>query len=264
MNFAPAAVATAILASGVPSAPPVATTTTRYHLTAKSDNTVDLSGFGGPTQVTNVSLSAWISMTLTDSAGGKAVHVVVDSATGESNAPTFQASDAAAAKGATVHGWLDPAGRIKDLKASITTNLLVNSIQGAVNGMFPKLRGATKAGDRWVDTTDIANAAEGNKTTAKVVTTYSAAAPETIGGIPGVRVNATSTSMIGGTLENPQAGSMDVMGTGEGKGSFVVAGDGRFLGGTVNSTQDLLLKTAMAPMPIPVKVVQALTVTLAP
>lgn len=243
---------------------PPAATTTRYHLNAKADNTVDLSAFGGPSQVTNVKFDAWIAMTLSDSAGGKAVHVVIDSAAGESNAPTFQATDPGAAKGATIHGWLDPSGRIKDLKSSVTTNIVVNSIQGAVNGMFPKLRGATRAGDSWVDTTDVANSGEGNKTTAKIVTQYNATASETVGGMPGVRVNATSASTIGGTLENPQAGTMNVEGTGSGRGTFVVGGDGRFLGGTVNSTQDLLLKTPMAPMPIPVKVVQELTVTLLP
>jgi hypothetical protein len=63
-------------------------------------------------------------------------------------------------------------------------------------------------------------------------------------------------------MTSPQAGTMDVDGVGAGTGSFVVAGDGRFLGGTVSSSQDLKLKVAMAPNPIPVKVTQSLIVTL--
>lgn len=258
MVLVPCFVATALLAGLA------APTTTRYHVNAKSENTVDLSGFGGPSQVTNVKFDAWIAMTLTDSAGGKAIHVVIDSATGESNAPTFQATDPAAAKGATIHGWLDPTGQVKDLKASVSSNIMVNSIQGAVNGMFPKVRGTTRAGASWVDTTDIANTSEGNKSTAKVVTSYNAIGPETVSGVAGIRVKATSTSTIGGTVESPQAGTMNVEGTGSGTGTFVMGGDGRFLGGTVTSTQDLQLKSSMMPMAVPVKVVQELTVTFLP
>jgi hypothetical protein len=187
MSFAPVVLSAAALAAGVAASAPRATTTTKYHLNAKIDNTVDLSVFGAPSQVTNLALDAWIVMALSDSAGGKVVHVVVDSVKVETNMPQIQTGDGAAAKGATIHGFLDPAGRMKNLTSNLPTNTLVNSVQGAVNGMFPRVRAGAKPGDSWVDTTDVNNAGEGNHTTAKVVTTYNAAAAERVGGIAGVR-----------------------------------------------------------------------------
>ena len=262
MTYSTAALAT--LAVAVASAPPMprAATTTKYHLSAKVDQTVDLSVFGAPNQVTNQTLDAWVVVTLTDSAGGRVVHAILDSAKAESNAPGADPAAAAAAKGAMIHGFQDPQGRVKNLTASMPSNPVAASVAGAVNGLFPRVRPGAKAGASWVDTTEVPNPGEGNNTTIRLVTTYAAGAPESVGSLAGMRVNATSTSTISGTMTNPQAGTMDVDGVGAGSGSFVVASDGRFLGGTVSSSQELKLKVAMAPNPIPVKVVQSLVVTL--
>lgn len=250
------------LGAGVGPGAPRAAITTKYHLAATSENTLDLSGVGGPTQVTNQTLDAWIVMTLTDSAGGRVVHVVVDSIKLVTDNPQAVPGEQEAAKGAVIHGFQDPAGRVKNFTSSVKANTAVASIEGALNGLFPRVRAGAKAGDHWVDTTEVANPGEGNNTTATLITTYSAGAAESVEGAPGIRVDATSTSTIGGSLSNPQAGLIEVEGVGIGTGTFVVGREGRFLGGKVNSSQELMLKVAMAPSPLPLKVVQSLVVTL--
>lgn len=262
MSYFPALIGTLVLATLGGGPRPPAVTTTRYHLSAKVDQSIDLSVFGQPAQLTNQTLDAWVLMTTTDSGGGRVVHVVVDSAAMVSNAPGFDPGTAAAAKGATIHGFQDPQGRVKNLTSSQATNPVVTGIQSAVNGLFPRVRAGAKPGESWVDTTDVPNPGEGNNTTLKLVTTYTAGAGEAVGGLSGMRVNAKSTSAVTGTMTSPQAGTMEVDGAGAGAGSFVVAGDGRFLGGSVNSSQDLRLKVAMAPAPIPVRVTQTLVVTM--
>ena len=259
--FATFHTALAIGSGGSAIAPPAALTT-KYHLGATTQQTLDLSAVGGPAQITNLTLDAWIVMTLTDSAGGRVVHVVVDSARSTSDNPMAPAGDPATAKGAMIHGFQDPAGRVKNLTSSVTGNPLVAAVQGAVNGLFPRIKAGAKSGDSWVDTTDVTNPGEGNNTTAKVITTYNAGMAESIGGNAGVHIDAKSTSVIGGSLTNPQAGQIEVEGAGGGSGSFVIGGDGRFLGGRVTSTQDLMLKVAMAPAPLPLKIVQSLAVTV--
>jgi hypothetical protein len=262
MSPSTAVLAALVVATGIAPPPPHAEVTTRYHLGAKLEQIVDASALGGPSsQVTNQALDAWIVMTLADTAGGRTIHVLLDSVRLVTNNPAFDPGLQAAAKGATIHGVLDPQGRVKNLTSSLPTNPVVTGVVGAVNGLFPRVRRGVKNGESWTDTSDVANPGAGNNTTMKVVTTYTAGAAESVGGLEGMRVGAKSTSTISGTLSNT-AGTLEVEGTGSGTGSFVVAGDGRFLGGSVNSTQDLKLKIAMPPASLPVKIAQSLTVTL--
>lgn len=244
-----------------PSTPPVASVT-KYRFDLKSEQTVDLSVVGAPTQVTNLALDAWVVMTLTDSAGGKVVHVTVDSVKVETTVPTITSATIDSVKSGMIHGFVDPAGHIKNVTATPGGNPLLASVQGVVNALFPRVKAGTKAGDRWVDTTEVNNASDGNNTRVKLVLNYSADGIETVAGSPALKVSATSTSTVSGTMENPMAGTMEVDGTGTGTGTFFIGTDGRFLGGTLSSTLDQKLKIAMAPAPIPVKAVQALTVTL--
>jgi hypothetical protein len=254
----------------LPSTPPAASTT-RYRFDLKSETTVDLSVVGQPTQVTNLGLNAWVSMTLSDSAGGKVVHVIVDSLKTETTIPQITPATIDSAKGGMVHGWVDPTGHIKNVTCTPAGNLLLASVQGVVNAVFPRVRAGTKVGDHWVDTTEVSNSGQGNNTCdsgqgnnlkVKLILNYSAQGNETVAGLPAIKVTATSTSTVTGTMENPMAGTMEVEGNGTGTGTFYIGNDSRFLGGVLSSTIDQKLKVTMAPAPIPVKTVQSLTVTL--
>ena len=210
-----------------------APSTTKYYFELKSEQVVDLSVFSQPNQVVNLDLKAWMALTLTDSA-----------------------------KGGMIHGFVDPTGKIKNLKSSPTGNTLLVAVQGIVNGIFPRMKPGAKAGDHWMDTTDIANTEGGNNTTIKLILDYTAGATETVAGFPAIKVTATSASVVTGTMENPMAGSMGVEGTGVGGGTFWVGADGRFLGGDLASTLNEKLTITGAPSPVPVKVTQQLKVTV--
>ena len=238
--------------------------TTKYHFDLKSEQVVDLSGFGQPNQVTTLDLKAWVAITLTDSAGGKVVHVIVDSLRAASSAPQITAATGDSAKGAMVHGFVDPTGRVKHLSSRPSGNTLLIAIQGIVNGIFPRMKSGAKAGETWMDTTDIVSSEGGNNTTVKLTLNYTAGGTETVAGLPAIKVTATSASVVTGTMENPMAGTMGVEGTGAGGGTFWVGADGRFLGGDLASTLNEKLTITGAPSPVPVKVTQQLKVTVLP
>jgi hypothetical protein len=264
MSFSAVLLGVFALAAGVAPNPIRAAVSTKYHFVLKTETTVDLSVVGAPSQITNLSLDAWVVLTLSDSAGGRVIRAVVDSVKAESTLPQLTPAGLDSAKGRVVRGFLDAAGRVKGLTSDLASNLALASVQGVVNGLFPKVKADAKVGESWVDTSEVSAPGEGNNTTVKLVTSYTAGAPESVAGIPGTRVNAKSTSTVSGTMENPMSGAMEVEGAGSGGGTFVVGAEGRFLGGEVKSTQELRLKVAMAPAPIPVRTVQALSVTLIP
>lgn len=237
---------------------------TKYHFDLKAETTVDLSVVGGPTQQTNVGINAWVVMSLSDSGGGRVIHAIVDSLKAETTLPQITLATADSAKGGMIHGFLDPSGRVKALVSKPPANALLASVQGIINGLFPRMKGGAKPGDKWMDTTEISNPGEGNHTTVALIISYTADAMETVAGVPALKVTATSTSKVTGTMDNPMAGPMEVEGAGTGGGTFYIGTDGRFLGGTLASTINQQLKVAGAPAPIPVKTVQRLTVTAIP
>ena len=264
MSARPAAIASFALGLLVLPRAASAPSTTKYYFELKSEQVVDLSVFGQPNQVTTLDLKAWMTMTLTDSAGGRVVHVIVDSLNAVSTSPQITAATGDSAKGGMIHGFVDPAGRVKNLKSRPAGNTLLVAAQGIVNGIFPRMKPGAKAGDRWMDTTDIVNSEGGSNTTVKLTLDYTAGGTETVAGLPAIKVTATSTSVVTGTMENPMAGTMGVEGTGAGGGTFWVGADGRFLGGDLASTLNEKLTITGAPSPVPVKVTQQLKVTVLP
>lgn len=253
------------LALGSPLAPgaSAATVTTRYKLEIKAETTIDLSAFGQGVQTQNANLIAWLVVTLSDSAGGKGVHVLVDSVTYSGTAPVAPES-LDSARRAVVRGFVDGSGRVKNLASTPDNSLIVGQVQGMINSFFPKIKAAAKAGESWTDTTEIKNAAGGNNTNVTLVTSYTAGAGETVAGVAALKVNASTKSTVTGTLENPMAGTMEVEGTGNGTGTLFIGSDGRFLGGSSTSNIDQKLTVSMAPTPIPVKTVQTVVVTVVP
>ena len=252
------AIAALALGSSVTVGSPPATVTTKYKLDIQAETTIDLSAFGQGTQNQTANLSAWLVVTLSDSAGGKSVRVLVDSVTFSGTAPVTPAS-LDSAKGAIVRGFVDASGKVKNVTAAPESSLIVQ-VQGMINSFFPKIKAAAKPGERWTDTSEIKNSAGGNNTTVVLVTDYTAGAGETVAGVPALKVNTATKSTVSGTVENPMAGTMEVEGTGSATGTLFIGADGRFLGGSSTSNIDQRLKVSMAPTPIPVKTVQTVAV----
>ena len=260
MSVRPAILAS--LALGVIVAPTRrAAVTTKYRIETKSQSTIDLTAFGQAPQEQNVGLVAWVAVTLSDTTGGRVLHVVVDSLKYDGTIPV-EAAALDSVKGATLHGLVEPSGRIKNLTANPTTSLVLAQIHGVMNGFFPRLKTGLKGGDSWTDTSEVANTTGGANTKIKMQTSYTAGGSEMVAGVRATKITSSYTSTVTGTMENPMAGTMEVEGTGTGTGSYYVGPDGRYLGGTSTTNVDQKLKMAMAPAPIPVKTVQTLTVTI--
>lgn len=260
MSFRPAMLASLTFLALPPMAHR-ASDATRYRLDSKTQTTIDLSAFGQGTQDQILGVVAWIGVTYTDSAGGRAVHVLVDSAKVDGTLPIGPES-VDSAKGGTINGYLDATGHIKNLTSTPGGSLVMSQIQAAVGSMmFPRARAGMKAGDGWMDTTETTNTANGSNLKTKTTVTYKAGAAETVSGVGATRLEADLALSVSGTIENPMAGTMETSGSGAGHASFLVGSTGQVLGGTGASTINQNLKMAMAPAPIPVKVVQSITVT---
>jgi hypothetical protein len=237
--------------------------TTRYRVESKNETTVDLSSLGQPVQQSSFGLVSWIAVTLSDTTGGRIVHVLVDSMKYEGTIPLLTQLTADSAWGGILHGWVDQGGRVKDLVAQ-PQNLLLADVQGVIHGFFPKMKGGAKAGEGWSDTIEVSNTTNGANVKSKFLIDYTAGGTETISGMPALSVSATSSAILSGTMENPQAGTMEVSGNVKGNSQSLLGLDGRYFGGHSSSTTDQLLKITMAPIPIPVRTVRTVTVTWIP
>src|SRR5260221_3360518 len=162
MSFRPAVFAS--LAAGLALAPSTRSVpgaaTLRYRIEAKNQTTVDLSAFGQAPQEQTLGLTAWVVVTLSDTTGGRGMHVVVDSAKYEGTLPLGKES-VDSAKGGVIHGFVDATGRVKNLEATPKANLFMAQIQGVMGNIFPRVKGGAKAGDTWTDTTEVTNNAGG-------------------------------------------------------------------------------------------------------
>ena len=73
--------ATATLMTTAGAAPQADTTTTRYRVDTRTESVADLSGLGAGEQRQTLGMSSFLTVQLTDTAGGQSFRVVVDSMT---------------------------------------------------------------------------------------------------------------------------------------------------------------------------------------
>jgi len=136
--------------------PPPAPSTTKYLIETTIEQTVDLTAVGQGEQKNTVTQVAVFTVVLTDSAGGKVMHVVVDSmAVNGPMAPP--ASVLQGLKGAWVHGYLDPQGHPRNLVASNDSSEVLGQLTTSLHTFYPRLKPGFKQGDNWLDTTEVAS-----------------------------------------------------------------------------------------------------------
>ncbi len=239
----------------------VAPTTTKYRLDSKIEQVVDLSAMGQGNQTTSFTQLTIVSITLSDTVGGKIMHVVIDSIASDAPVPTAESIQKA--RGAWLHGTIDAWGRGKITATSADSNEMVTQLKGTMARFYPILKPAAKQGDTWVDTSkvDTKSASQAMKTT--TVSTYTHAGPATRDGQPAGRIDVTSATVGAGTMENPMAGTMEVEVKSAATTSYFIGSDGRLLGAESTSDGKSLIRTPMAPDPIPVTVKQIITISVA-
>lgn len=230
-------------------------TTLKYQVTQRMEQEVDASGVGGGKQMFVVKTTSFIAVTLTDSAGGKAMRVVVDSVRADTLPPGFPADSLTQkAKGATFTGYMSATGKVSDLKGNAET-LQGLQMESLLRDMYPRTRGSLKTGDTWTDTTTTNNKIGGGDMSARAITTYKAGASETVAGMKATRLDAVVTSVIAGSQATP-GGSADIEGTSNGTANYFLGPNQEFLGGSSNSTSNLsvtILGAQAATLPVVLK-----------
>ncbi|MDX2057853.1 MAG: hypothetical protein SFV24_08615 [Gemmatimonadales bacterium] len=237
-----------------------APSTTRYRIESKTEQVVDLSKMGQGSQTNAFTQVAFITVSLKDTTGGQVVQAVIDSVS--TDAPLPDPGSVQKAKGVWLRGRVDAWGRTTILSTSADSVDLVGQIKNSLARFFPVIKPGAKQGDAWVDTSrvDTKNAQQAIKTT--TVTTYNHAGAATRDGQSVSRITAASATSGAGTMENPMAGTMEVEISDSGTETFFVAADGRYLGGESKSEGNSLVRTPMAPDPIPVKITRVSSVTI--
>lgn len=238
-----------------------APSTTRYRIESKTQQTVDLSSVQQPNQVTNTLQVAIISVTLTDTIGGKTLHVVVDSLSSDLAIPGA-AEAAQGAKNAWLHGFVDPWGRTRIVKTSADSNEMVGQLKASLQRFFPVIKPGTKQGDSWLDTVHVDSKTPAQAIKSTTVTTYTLGGASQYGGATATKIEAVSTTTGAGTIENPMAGPMELQLTDQSTEAFYVGGNGHYLGGTTQSSVKSFVTMAMVPNPIPVTATRSTTVTV--
>lgn len=254
-----AAIALAALAPHLP------VTTTKYKVTQRLEQEIDATSLGGGKQSMVIKTTSFLTVTLTDSASGRALRVVVDSVQPDSLPPMLPADSLkAAAKGLVFTGFIDAAGKVQNVKAQGDTKLQGLQLESMVRDMWPQLKSGLKVGDAWTDTTTSTNAIGGGDMTTRAITNYKASGTEKVGSATATRLDATSTSQLAGS-QAAGGGTADIEGTSTGTGYFLVGPGGQLLGGANSSTSNLTI-TLIGPQSgsIPVTIKQTSTTTVLP
>lgn len=262
MQVRPLATALALVAGATAfAAPSGPATTQRLKIVSTNHQVIDLTALGGPEQVTHLITSTYVTITATDSAGGRAVKLVVDSARADS-IESPQPIDPAtfdSLRGATATGWLSPAGVLQNVAGTGSRGAQMG---GLLRTLFPHVAPRAKVGDQWTDTTESGGEAEGLPagTSTKRITNWSVTGEENVGGVKARKVESAYSQSIAGEVQSGQ-GAIGLDGTGTGTASFLLAPDGRQLGFQSNLTLTLSLAVPQAPEPLPLRLTTAVVAT---
>ena len=239
-----------VSAFGVQPAPP---TTMKYRIDQSLKQEIDASANGGKKEKISFTTSSFVTVTLSDSAGGKTIRVVVDSIRGDSATP-LPASVLDSARGAEFRGFLESSGKPTSLRPT-GAGAAVVPIQSLLSDFFPWTRSGLRVGAAWADTTAKSDGVGSDSVTVRRVSTYKVVANETRASKRAVRVAQNFTSSVAGTQPTPQ-GPARIEGTGQGTGSYYLGTDGRYLGGTWQQHSSLSISGSFAPKPLPITIAQ--------
>jgi len=242
---------------------PPASTTSRYRIETSAATVADLSGLGQGEQRTEFAVMAMVSITLTDSAGGKVLHAVLDSSSITPPVPGAPPGALEGEKGAMYHAWINPAGRPENFKAMGDSTAPKGGVvvMQVLREFFPNVKPGIKAGDTWRDSTETKDNDAGTNSSTIRITEYSVGAQAPWAGASGHKVDTKSNFTVSIASETP-GGPQNVEGAGTGSASWYVTPAGVFLGGTSSTNAELTAMTAFGD--IPVKQSSTTTITALP
>ena len=236
---------------------PPAPTTKRYRIDLKTTQVIDLTAVGQTEQRQSFSSTAFVAVVLGDTTGGRTITITLDSLRPDSASP-IPAEAIKAAYGSTWHGVVGSNGRISGFKAS--ENPVAAQMTPLLREFLPPVPAGVAPGKAWTDTTENTDDVSNGSMASRTVTNFQSSS-EDFSGVKALKIASASSSSYTGTQQTG-GGTAAIEGTGTGSGSWFMAPDGTFLGGTRNSQQDLSVSGSFAPEPLPVKVTLESATTL--
>ena len=243
-----------LLVAGVAAfaAPASSPSTARFKIVETSHQVVDLSAFSQPEQVSHIVKSTFVTVTSSDSAGGRAVKVVIDSVRADSvdSPQPIPPAIFDSLRGAAATGWIGPDGKLT-LATDTTSRGAAAGMQ--VRALFPQMRPRAKVGDHWTDTTEVNGSGNGLMANAvtRRITKWAVTAEQTVNGVKARKFDAAFSQSMTGEMAGPQ-GSMSIDGTGTGTATYFLASDDRLVGAQSTLTLQVSVTVPQAAEPIPV------------
>lgn len=236
----------------------VAPVTTKYRVEQSLTQEVDATSSGSGKQILRFTTTTFVTVTLSDSAGGRTMKVVIDSMKGDSATP-IPAAVMDSARGGEFRAFLNRSGKPSPLTPTGASSAAAQ-VLGLLSDFFPWVRAGFKVGEAWADTSVNTTGAGSDTVTVRRVTNYKATASETRDATKAVKITADHTSKVAGNQPTPQ-GPARLEGTGSGSGAYFVSPDGRYLGGEWQLRSALQLSGSFAKEPVPITVTQTTKVT---
>lgn len=226
-----------------------------YRIDAKSRQDVDLTAMGQPMMSSDLTASIFLSLTMSDTTGGKLAHVIIDSmqmvATGQME-QAYPHSLADSAKGTFMHAYI-VAGKVKDNAKLQVENAATSLARQTLSLLFAGTREGKKVGEGWTDTTESSNTSANGTQKTKVV--YDWKVTGATGGTVTVEGTGSGTSSLEG-------GQQTFVGTSSSKTTVTSPAGGPSTHATLHSSQALQVTAPGLPNTIPVTAVSDLTLTI--
>jgi hypothetical protein len=127
----------------------------RYRLDLVIMQEVDATAAGQGVAKSDISSSAFVTVTMSDTTGGRLAHVVIDSVTMTATGPLageYTQERAIALRGQSLHGYIVDGKMVGAAKPSVEDNPVVTLVLPVMNTMFPGV-GAKASAQSWTDTT---------------------------------------------------------------------------------------------------------------
>jgi hypothetical protein len=243
-------------------APGHAPVTARYRVDQTLTQDIDATAAGKGRQSVSFSTSSFLTVTFTDTTGGKSLRIVVDSMRGDSATP-IPAAVFDSARGSEFHAFLSAAGKLSDIE-EVSISAAAARVQGFLADFYPWVKAGAKPGEEWADTSTRATTDGTDTVVVRRVTSYHVVGKETRAARKALRVASQFSSTIHGMQATETGQPARIDGSGTGTGTYFMGTDGTYLGGDWHLRSVLTLAGSFSSDPLPITITQTTKVTPLP
>jgi hypothetical protein len=186
-----------------------------YKVEVTSTQNVSMAAMGMPDQQVKLTSTGFLTVTMSDTTGGRLAHVTIDSSTFDGGELMAQLDPATLGdtKGAAFHFYVVE-GKIKDAGTPTVTNLRTMSLLPGVMMLFPAPKAGVKVGDNWTDTTRIDSTSAQGRVTGTNVTDWSVSGADGEALVLEGKVSGTtSIDMAMGQMSGSTSGTQHITST---------------------------------------------------